>query len=149
LQQAHRIPAAPSSHRSDLAASGIHRPWLRPLVPDTLRCTVDVLCGSIATDRCAMKIGPCPQCPESDGCPSRRRPSRWAITGPEQVQQILAPKAALRPAIKKRPRRYGLRMKKKITALVACNNTLWCDAVCRARPANVGEGRGGQTRTIF
>src|SRR5262245_55512880 len=22
--------------------------------------------GSFATDRCAMKIGPCPQCPESD-----------------------------------------------------------------------------------
>jgi hypothetical protein len=25
-----------------------------------------------------MKIGPCPQCPESDGWPSKRRPSRWA-----------------------------------------------------------------------
>src|SRR5262249_49388145 len=28
-----------------------------------------------------MKIGPCPQCPESDGWPSKRRPSRWATTG--------------------------------------------------------------------
>jgi hypothetical protein len=35
-------------------------------------------------------------------------------------------------AIKKRPRRYGLRMKKNITALAARNNALWCDAVCRA-----------------
>jgi len=26
--------------------------------------------GSFATDRCAMKIGRCPQCPESDGWPS-------------------------------------------------------------------------------
>jgi len=34
---------------------------------------------SFATDRCAMKIGPCPQCPESDGWPSKRRLSRWAI----------------------------------------------------------------------
>src|SRR5262249_41634942 len=34
--------------------------------------------------------------------------------------------------IKKRPRRYGLRMKKNITALAARNNALWSDAVCRA-----------------
>jgi len=38
-------------------------------------------CGSFATGRCAMKIGPCPQCPESDGGQSRCRPSRWAISG--------------------------------------------------------------------
>jgi len=25
-----------------------------------------------------MKIGSCPQCPESDGSPSKRRQSRWA-----------------------------------------------------------------------
>src|SRR5215470_15159771 len=25
-----------------------------------------------------MKIGPCPQCPDSDGWPPERRPSRWA-----------------------------------------------------------------------
>src|SRR5262245_60127820 len=37
--------------------------------------------GSFATDRCAMKIGPCPQCPESDGWRSRGRPSRWAASG--------------------------------------------------------------------
>src|SRR5262249_41774266 len=43
-----------------------------------LRCTLAVRVGSFATDRCAMKIGLCPQCPESDGWPSRRRPSRWA-----------------------------------------------------------------------
>jgi len=35
-------------------------------------------------------------------------------------------------AIKKRPRRYGVRMKNNITALAAHNNALWCDAVCRA-----------------
>jgi len=37
--------------------------------------------GSFATDRCAMKIGPCPQCPESDGGRSSCRPSRWARFG--------------------------------------------------------------------
>src|SRR5262245_45548262 len=31
--------------------------------------------STFATDRCTMKIGPCPQCPESDGWPSKRRPS--------------------------------------------------------------------------
>jgi hypothetical protein len=36
------------------------------------------LAPPFGTDRCAMKIGPCPQCPESDGWPSKRRPSRWA-----------------------------------------------------------------------
>ena len=34
--------------------------------------------GSFATDRWAPKIASCPQCPESDGWPSKRRPSRWA-----------------------------------------------------------------------
>jgi hypothetical protein len=34
--------------------------------------------GSFATDRWAPKIASCPQCPESDGWPSERRPSRWA-----------------------------------------------------------------------
>jgi hypothetical protein len=34
--------------------------------------------------------------------------------------------------IKKRPRRYGVSMKKNVTALAARNNALWCDAVCRA-----------------
>src|SRR5215470_2164087 len=33
--------------------------------------------STFATDHCAMKIGPCPQCPESDVLPSKRRPSRW------------------------------------------------------------------------
>ena len=33
---------------------------------------------TFATDRRAMKIGACPQRPESAGWPSRRRPSRWA-----------------------------------------------------------------------
>src|SRR5215468_10079713 len=44
-------------------------------------------------------------------------------------------------AIKKRPRRYGLRMKKNITTLAARNNALWCDAVCRAhdRPGEFHE----------
>src|SRR5215470_15926382 len=28
-----------------------------------------------------MKTGPCPQCPESAGWPSKGRPSRWARTG--------------------------------------------------------------------
>ena len=37
--------------------------------------------GSFATDRCVMKVGPCPQCPEGDGCSSKRRRSRWAISG--------------------------------------------------------------------
>src|SRR5215468_6846153 len=37
--------------------------------------------GSFASDRCAMKIGPCPQCPESDGCPSKLSPLRWAASG--------------------------------------------------------------------
>jgi len=36
--------------------------------------------GSFATDRGATKIGPCPQCPESDGGRSRCCPSRWAKT---------------------------------------------------------------------
>jgi len=34
-----------------------------------------------ATDRCAMKIGRCPQCPESDGRLLEHRPSRWANNG--------------------------------------------------------------------
>src|SRR5262249_60513071 len=47
--------------------------------------------GSFATDRCAMKSGLCPQCPESDGWPSEHRPSRWAASGPEQPQQMRPP----------------------------------------------------------
>src|SRR5215510_522154 len=41
---------------------------------------IDLACPPrvFATDRCAMKIGPCPQCPESDGWRSRCQPSRWA-----------------------------------------------------------------------
>ena len=35
-------------------------------------------------------------------------------------------------AIKKRPRRYAVRMTKNITALAARNNALWCEAVCWA-----------------
>src|SRR5262249_13560994 len=45
------------------------------------RCKLGVRSGSFATDHCAMKIGPCPQCPESDGGRSKRRPSRWANNG--------------------------------------------------------------------
>jgi len=44
------------------------------------RRTIDFRSGSFAADRCATKIGPCPQYAESDGGQSRRRPSRWANT---------------------------------------------------------------------
>src|SRR5215471_9267661 len=44
----------------------------------------------------------------------------------------LAAHAQQQLAIKKRLRRYGVRMKKNITVLAARNNALWCDAVCRA-----------------
>src|SRR5215467_15603011 len=46
--------------------------------------------GSFATDRCAMTIGPCPQCPESDGwarmhCPplSASKLLRAGFDGPD------------------------------------------------------------------
>jgi len=41
--------------------------------PRMVQCTVGDRDGSFATDHCAMKIGPCPQCPESDGWPSKLR----------------------------------------------------------------------------
>src|SRR5215813_1423780 len=50
--------------------------WIWPL---QLNVGANVRVGSFATHRCAMKIGLCPQCPESDGWPSKRRPSRSAI----------------------------------------------------------------------
>src|SRR5215475_6403369 len=43
-----------------------------------MQCSTSFRDGSFATDRCAMKIGLCPQCPESDGWPLKRRPSRRA-----------------------------------------------------------------------
>src|SRR5262245_5066714 len=54
---------------------------LTPIDTYNSNAGADVRVGSFATDRCAMKIGPCPQCPESDGLPSKRRPSRWANNG--------------------------------------------------------------------
>src|SRR6266567_7106956 len=36
----------------------------------------------IATGRGKPQVQPCPQCPESDGWPSKWCPSRWARTGP-------------------------------------------------------------------
>jgi hypothetical protein len=50
-----------------------------------MRCTLAVREGSFATDRCAMKIGPCPQCPDSDGWPSRRRPVAMGQEPPFEV----------------------------------------------------------------
>jgi hypothetical protein len=70
----------------------------------------DVSCGSFATESCAMKIGPCRQCHESDRGRSRCRPSRWAKTGPHRCyvkcclgwveaalsQRVYAPESAIR-----------------------------------------------------
>ena len=62
----------PSEINERFIAPGVLRTWQLILA--------NVSNGSFATDRCAMKIGPCPQCPESDGGRSRCRPSRWATS---------------------------------------------------------------------
>src|SRR5215470_14043204 len=46
------------------------RPQSRQIDETSCDARPDHTFGSFATDRCAMKIGPCPQCPESDGWPS-------------------------------------------------------------------------------
>src|SRR5262249_39726870 len=44
--------------------------------------------SAFATDRCAMKISPCPLCPERDDWPSRCRPSRWATRAAKKSSRI-------------------------------------------------------------
>jgi len=71
-------PVLKTPHIDSIAARG--RPQLR-FARNPCDCTtVDGSSGSIATDRCAPKIAPCPQCPESDGWPSKCRPSRRATS---------------------------------------------------------------------
>ena len=54
------------------------RPQSRQIDETSCDARPDHTYGSFAIDRWALKIASCPQCTESDGWPSQRRPPRWA-----------------------------------------------------------------------
>jgi hypothetical protein len=62
----------------------------------------------------------------------------WPVVARAQQNEGDSPQIAADP---KRSGHYDVRMKRSITALAAHNNTLWCDAVCRAhdRPGEFHE----------
>src|SRR5262249_12492635 len=69
------LPAGASSRR------GAERPPPPPRFGVNPRGPPPAPLGAFASDTFASRNGPLPQCPESDGWPSKCRPSRWAKFG--------------------------------------------------------------------